>query len=337
MRASERRRPAGFTLVELLVVIAIIGVLIGLLLPAIQKIREAANRTKCQSQLRQMGIAMHNHQDQKGFMPGLHVTIGQWPQFGSVDGPWTYHLLPFLEQVGIFEAGHIVNATQDYYGYTTGGNQGNSGSAPHVQRISVYLCPADPSLPTAATNPTGYGSCSYAANAQALGVPADDGSIVQNASNAQTAGSSYTPTPRVPDSFPDGTSQTVLFGEKFARCGAEGNGWSYSMANFNNWHSTMYYRAGWVVPVGYTPGSNITVANFPNLPFQANPLWSQAYNATTQKGCDPARAQTGHPTGMNACMADASTRVIGRQISMQTLWSVMTPNEKDIPLADWGL
>src|SRR6187397_477842 len=93
---SSRSR-SGFTLVELLVVIAIIAILIGLLLPAIQKVREAAARTKCQSQLRQLGIACHNHQDQQGQMPPMVGIIGKWPVNGSINGDAFFHLLPYLE------------------------------------------------------------------------------------------------------------------------------------------------------------------------------------------------------------------------------------------------
>src|ERR1044071_4686863 len=96
------RRPAGFTLIELLVVIAIIAVLIGLLLPAVQKVREAAQRTKCTNNLKQIGLAMHNYHDARGSFPSGHIELidskGAYQYYGGV----FISLLPYVEQDGLY-------------------------------------------------------------------------------------------------------------------------------------------------------------------------------------------------------------------------------------------
>jgi prepilin-type N-terminal cleavage/methylation domain-containing protein/prepilin-type processing-associated H-X9-DG protein len=128
------RRARGFTLIELLVVIAIIGVLIALLLPAVQSAREAARRMQCTNNLKQIGIGMHNHHDSQGaFPPGT---------FNQPRLPWSMKLLPYLEQ------GPLSNALN----LSTNNHFYSPSQATVVQAtISVFLCPTDPGAGTTIT------------------------------------------------------------------------------------------------------------------------------------------------------------------------------------------
>jgi prepilin-type N-terminal cleavage/methylation domain-containing protein len=150
---ESRKLRIGFTLIELLVVIAIIAILIGLLLPAVQKVREAANRMKCSNNLKQLGLGIHNYHDTNGFMPtagsadGRPLSGGPWPNSGEGTN-WMVHTMPYLEQTNLYNK---LTFTGDS-GWTNVPGSANSSAVNNVMQgagvvIKIFRCPSDPRQP----------------------------------------------------------------------------------------------------------------------------------------------------------------------------------------------
>lgn len=142
---APRKQVKGFTLVELLVVIAIIGVLVALLLPAIQAAREAARRSQCQNNLKQVGIGLQNHLDALGHFPTAGVEADDWDRAISgvrstpnhdqlIRFSWCFQILPYIEQGTIFDLGRDCNPQDD--------NVNFPGSSLEEQKVSIYSCPS---------------------------------------------------------------------------------------------------------------------------------------------------------------------------------------------------
>jgi prepilin-type N-terminal cleavage/methylation domain-containing protein len=292
------RRWRGFTLIELLVVIAIIAILIGLLLPAVQKVREAAARAQCSNNLKQISLALHNVQGTYGFLPPLS---GSMPPGAAAaangiapNGNLFYWLLPYIEQDNIFKLHQNPS-----YAWT---EPGEADPGPIVQlTMKTYLCPSDGSNQPVQMWSGGWATGNYVANWQ----------VFANVNTWDT-----TITPRIPASFQDGTSNTIVFAEKV------------SASSFNNHcegYCPLWGHGSW--DYNWMPAFQTWLASGPTgTMFQVQP------NAAT---CKHFLASSAHSAGMNVGLGDGSVRFLSGGMSNATWWAACTPAAGDILGSDW--
>jgi prepilin-type N-terminal cleavage/methylation domain-containing protein/prepilin-type processing-associated H-X9-DG protein len=202
---TPRRR--AFTLLELLVVIGIIAVLIGLLLPAVQKVREAANRVACSNNQRQLGLATHHFHDTNGQLPPAIGWLGT-----TAWGTGFFLMLPYLEQDNLYNSSRVGNL------YSLANN------GVYATPLKVFLCPSDPSVNATGTvsdeQGTAWGASSYACNTWLFCDVDSSGNLLDPAGGLRLSQVS------------DGLSNTLLYGEKYSTCtNADnpigGSSWSY--------------------------------------------------------------------------------------------------------------
>jgi prepilin-type N-terminal cleavage/methylation domain-containing protein len=343
---SKRR---GFTLIELLVVIAIIAILIGLLLPAVQKVREAAARIESANNMKQIGLAMHNFNDTTGRLP---PTFGWLPKPtgglkyspNGAHGSAYFHILPYLEQDNLFKSsltrqsgyyttGGQQNQTYNYtypdptYGYTytitynysdyptfnrvTGGILANWNVAVYSRPVKSFTAPNDPT-------DYGYGYyASYLLNSEVFGKEL----------KVQT--------------IPDGTSNTVLVAEGYGTCYGssyrvgywagywyESTGYSYSY--------TITYTGSYYINLGYTTPQTYTYGYSYSYTPKFAPVAGKTFEARPpQYSCNGTLPQSMSSGAIQVLLGDGSVKGVSQGVSATTWVAALTPDKGEVLGNDW--
>jgi prepilin-type N-terminal cleavage/methylation domain-containing protein len=354
-RGPSRNR--GFTLIELLVVIAIIAILIGLLLPAVQKVREAAARTEDSNKLHQLSLAVHNYHDVNKKMPPY--TSYAYGGTGVVSGSWSFILAPFVEQDNVFKATlgpvtYSYNYTYNFngtpYSYNYSYNYPNSSGYQASRasgNLAVYFSKLDPTALTI-TSPA-----SFMANTYVFGYSYSSGSY--NYQYGLTL-----------DKMTDGTSNTQMFATGYSRCAtqyyydyskygyAPGSYYKYAYGSDRVWnydpnsYSYNYsytYTADWskspplyqysATSTGKSPPTYYGYGSYNSATYQYVAFEVKPKVDTGVGACDPNGAQALTAGGCQVAMCDGSVRMVNPGISQATWYASCTPNGGETLGSNW--
>ena len=319
MTTSNRR--SAFTLIELLVVIAIIAVLIGLLLPAVQKVREAAARMKCSNNLKQLGLAVQNYASAFGDnLPPANFSQLVNPSTGNTaTGSAHYALLPYLEQGNLFAQFTVDRPDAGY-----GGTQAYTGGGAVNVPVKNFACPSDSTqnndLATGGTQAGKWGLSCYAFN-----------TVLWAGSFAASQAFNVSPPYKI-GNIPDGSSNTIGLGEQtgaypgfYTSTNAYGaseayNVWAWPLNPLNSGGTYGPYSPD----PAYLQGGAFYGANYP-LP-QCGVTPTQA---------DPSRFQSMHTGAILVCLMDGSVRSVGAGVSQYSWDLALQPADGQVFDSSW--
>jgi prepilin-type N-terminal cleavage/methylation domain-containing protein/prepilin-type processing-associated H-X9-DG protein len=334
---SVSRKRRGFTLIELLVVIAIISILIGLLLPAVQKIREAANNMKCKNNLHQMGLALHNYDLTNGRLPAAIIHCGRNSNANNrpYEGPEVSYrgqspyliynhsgfvaLLPYIEQDNLFRKYNYQYraSASSPYGIPVAPQLADNDFVA-AQTIKIYNCPSDINPPPVETQQPGVTSYFYemvsASRSNYLfstGYTTDYNGDWRSQAIAYRGAFGNNGAISI-GNVTDGTSNTIAIGESLQK-------WHAYADVFGPYWGTGTHTAvhGWGVVAGTTP-------NYPYGPCAPNP--SSSRKCTYAWGFS-----SNHPGSTNFVFLDGSVRGVRDTIDLSTWAAICTPDAGDIP------
>jgi prepilin-type N-terminal cleavage/methylation domain-containing protein len=319
----------GFTLIELLVVIAIIAILIGLLLPAVQKVREAAARAQCQNNLKQLGLSLQNCADT--FQGKLPPSYGSFPVPGQSSGALSagngfggclFHLLPFIEQQNMYKQALCTSGAYDCEDCSSLTYPAYGNGIVTSEAVKVYVCPSDPTSNNG--NPGNWlgavGSYCYNGMIFKMNWPNILGGAYQN------------PLSSFPASMSDGTSNTIFFSEQYAGASPKfPNG--YDALWFSD-YPAFQAPAGSNSDCGSLTGPDLVGPLYapliaPPVPYCTSNTLSNGWSACLCRATSP------HVGGINAAMGDGSVHFVAQGISGGTWFYACTPANGDILGSDW--